>query len=286
MMQRPHAEETPILLHLHIPKTAGMALNDCIFEIYRSAEWDESEQGFISGVYYYPAGIDTENANETARHILSRKDVRAVVGHFGFGLHESIERPYEYVTLLRHPVDRVISLYHHIKKWDNEVLNEEVVTRDLSVTEFVQDLDFVELDNGQTRRIAGAQPPFGKCDKDILEQAQWNLANEFAVVGLTERFAESVVLMKDRLGWSSVPKLRWKNVNRLRPSRDALSPETIAAIVDKNKLDLQLYAFAERQLFQQIEAEGGRLRDDFAMVKQSLEDEARRFDSMVRNAFP
>ena len=80
--------------------------------------------------------------------------------------------------------------------------------------------------------------------------------------------------MKDRLGWSSVPRLRWKNVNPFRPCRDVLPPETITAIVNKNKFDLQLYAFAERQLLEQIEEEGARLQYDFAMVKQSLEEQA------------
>ena len=272
-MQPSDQKHTPVLLYLHIPKTAGMAFSQCVFELYRSRDWREYGRLLKCGVYYYPAGTEAQAfVSEKTKRTLSRNDLRAVVGHFSFGVHEWIRKPVDYVTLLRHPVDRVISLYHHIKNWEHEALHDEVVSQNLSVSEFVRNLKFTELDNGQTRRIAGAQPPFGTCDRDLLEQAQRNLASRFAVVGLTERFAESVALMKNRLRWPALPKLRRVNVNPLRPSRATLSAEALKAIVDANRLDLELYAFAERQLCRQIEAVTDTFADDFAMVSQSLQD--------------
>ena len=249
-----------VLLHLHLPKTAGMALNDAILEVYRQAAWTEEENGrLICGVYYPPIGIDGYFVpDETVRRVLRRPDLRAVVGHFPFGLHEHVDRPTEYVAMLRHPVDRVVSLYHHVLKWDHERVIGEATSRGIRLEEFVNDVGYVEADNGQTRRIAGASLPFGACGRDLLEQAKHNLIEKFAVVGLTERFEEAVALMKERLEWPMLPKLTRKNDNPSRPNRDELSPQQLAAILERNQLDLELYAFAEetfeRQLKKQDEA--------------------------------
>src|SRR5690349_19896090 len=199
----------PILLHLHVPKTGGKSLNNCILEIYQSPEWSESEEGrLISGVYYPPVGIDkTFVADDEARRILCRPDLRAVVGHFSFGLHEIIDRRCDYVTLLRHPVDRVVSLYHHVASWDHEPLHSMVATNGMSLKNFVTDPRSTEVDNGQTRRIAGVVSAFEECGRDALELAQRNIMEHFVVVGLTERLVDSIALMKDRLNWRSTPIL-------------------------------------------------------------------------------
>ncbi|MGA8698030.1 MAG: hypothetical protein WB689_30195, partial [Xanthobacteraceae bacterium] len=49
----------PILLHLHIPKTAGTTLNDCIYEQYASGPktlpQNRAGRGWLcEGVFYYP----------------------------------------------------------------------------------------------------------------------------------------------------------------------------------------------------------------------------------------
>ena len=249
-------QAVPILLHLHIPKTAGMALNDCILEIYRSPEWSENEEGrLVSGVYYPPVGIDQSFVpDDEVRRILCRPDVRAVVGHFSFGLHEWIHRRCEYVTLLRHPVDRIVSLYRHVATWEHEPLHSAVVTKGVSLKDFVTELCFTEVDNGQARRIAGVLSPFGKCDRDVLERAKRNIVNHFAVVGLTERLVESIALMKDRMNWLSAPMLRRKNASASGSNSDALPQTTLETILERNQLDLELYAFAVRRFEEQLEA--------------------------------
>lgn len=249
---------SPVLLHLHIPKTAGTALNDALVEIYREGEWTEEEDGWlVCGVYYTRAGIEHHFVPDgKTRSVFQRNDIRAIVGHFSFGLHEYIDGPCEYVTLLRHPVERVASLYHHILAWDNETIREEVVSRGLTLDQFVRDLRFIETDNGQTRRLAGAVRPFGQCGRDLLDRAKENLAQRFVVAGLTERFVESLVLMKRRLGWPSMPIAKKRNVNHSRPRGDmTLPPAVLAAVLERNQLDLELYAFAARKFEEQVAAE-------------------------------
>jgi hypothetical protein len=265
------AVETPVLLHLHIPKSAGTSLNLAIEELHSSGEYLlEEEDRLVNKVYYPHAGIDKRYVpDENAIRILNRPDLKAVVGHFSFGLHQCINRKCNYVTLLRDPVDRILSLYYHILKWDHEPeLHDEMVNRRMSLHEFVTELNFAEVDNGQTRRIAGVQLPFGKCDRSVLKEAQRNLVEHFAAFGLTERFNESVALITRRLKWPKAPSLSRINVNESRPRYEVLEAETIAAILERNQLDLELYAFAERLFLQQTESEGCSLRTDMAYTSQ------------------
>lgn len=262
-----------VLLHLHIPKTAGMTLDDAILEIYRDPEWTEEEEGhLLSGVYYAPAGFDDRFIpDDNVRRILRRPDVRAVVGHFHFGLHEHVQKPAYYVTLLRHPVERIVSLYHHILTWENDPIRDEVIARRMTIEDFVRALGFVEVDNGQTRRIAGGDFPFGHCGRELLERAKQNLDEHFAVVGLTERFGESLVLMKHRLSWPFLPVPVIKNVNASRPRREEVPSSAVAAIRECNQLDLELYAFAESRFEEAMASQTEDFRRECRLARESLD---------------
>ena len=257
MADRHNTEPLPVLLHLHVPKTAGLALNDVILAAYGDPGWTVSDDGhLVKGVYYVHAGIEHRFVpDENARQILSGRDIHAVVGHFSFGIHELVNRPCRYVTLLRHPVDRVVSLYRHIQAWDHESVHEEVIRKNLTLEQFVSDLEFPEVDNGQVRRISGLERAFGKCDQGMLETAIHNMTEHITVAGLTERYVESVLLMKHRLGWPRLPELKKTNVNMRRPEK-APSESACSLIIERNSLDMELYRLAEERLQRQIEQAG------------------------------
>jgi hypothetical protein len=245
-----------VCLFLHLPKTAGTTLKACLYDEYAVAS-DEGDTWFRDGIYYFPYGFHKARRPRFTRRVraaLAHDDLRAVTGHFWFGLHRHVPRPSVYVTLLRDPVERVVSLYHHVLKVEGELLHEEVVARGASLAEFVAGFGCREVDNDQTRRIAGVEPPFGEVDGAVLAQAQRNL-REFAFVGVTERFDESLVALRRRLGWEYVlylPAL----VNRERPAVSSLPPETVAAVAARNEHDAALYEYANRLLDAEVAAGG------------------------------
>jgi hypothetical protein len=135
----------------------------------------------------------------------------------------------------------------------------------------VSDLRFVETDNGQTRRIAGTERPFGECGEDLLDRAKKNLSARFVVAGLTERYVESLVLMKRRLNWPSTPTARLRNVNRSRPREGAaasVSTAAMTAILERNRLDLELYTFAQRQFDETIASQGEDFQIECTRIRQ------------------
>ena len=104
---------SPILLHLHLPKTGGQTLVQLLYHFYASKRSFHAEGGFLrDGIYYYPRGIEDDdyppnmnapNAVDPPDQVtvaLRRPDVHAVSGHFAFGLHRVLDRDYRYITVV------------------------------------------------------------------------------------------------------------------------------------------------------------------------------------------
>lgn len=243
----PRNADAPVVLFLHIPKAGGTTLGEFVFNQCRSDE--EKDEGFVkSGVFFLSYGFIKEpdsSVPDVVREILRRPDLRAVIGHFSFGIDEFVSRPSTYITLLRNPHERVVSLYHFLKFEDK-----------MSIEEFVSTPPFKEADNDQTRRIAGVNPEIVKLTPAHLQAAKENLRRHFAVVGVTERFDETLVLLKRKLGWTKEIISFPRNVNSQKPANQSLSPQTVEAIRVRNKFDFELYEFANKLMDEAIAAEG------------------------------
>jgi Sulfotransferase family len=245
-----------VCLFLHIPKAAGTTLKHIIYNNY-SVPGDNGNW-FHDGIYYFPFGFHkTKRPGFTplVREMFAREDLRAVTGHFWYGAHAFIPRPCFYITLLREPVDRVTSLYHHIVGGGDEWYRDAIVSGGVTLDEFATEFGCREVDNDQTRRIAGVEPPYGRCSRDMLELAKRNLRDSFAFVGTTDRFDESLIALKRLLGWEYVFYLPGL-VNRDRPPRNALEPEIVSVISERNEHDVALYEYAGRLLDGRIAASG------------------------------
>jgi hypothetical protein len=199
-------------------------------------------------------------------------------GHFTqFGVHQFSTRPMKYITILRDPVDRIISYYYHIIRSARHPQHEEIKR----FSNLEEALPFVGADL-QTRVLSGTARPGSPLTPNDLAAAKRNLEEHFAVVALLERFDESLILMRHALGWQKLmitPPL--KNVATNRPHEVSESALKLAA--DLSRYDQELYAFAntlmDRQIRQiglpywrdRIEMQGRRTFYRFRMgVKQAL----------------
>jgi hypothetical protein len=261
----------PVFLCLHIPKTAGTSLSSLIHSQYEDATGCCEEEGqFCSGVYYFPGelgfiGGSTTRLPDRVVRTLHRNDLRAVMGHFHYGLHTLINRPTIYGTMFRDPVERVVSLYYHLQRWPNPKnlgwswfarAGLKPLEAGTSLEEFVRTYPLLELDNDQTRRVAGEYPAYGASSRALLQQAKTNIERSFSFVGVTERFQDSLQVAAILMGWSLEFTDRRKNVNEQRPPTASIPLEARAAILERNALDLELYAFANQWLDDRLGATG------------------------------
>ncbi len=208
----------------------------------------------IIGRNYPPSEVFTCSGSVGDELSISGFDARAlrvVRGHVSYGIHERLDAPAVYATFLRRPLSRVVSLHRYIVQNPKHPLHDAVSGSTLE--EFVvSGVDAREVENGQTRQLFGRSDRVP--DQQMLEAAKLHL-RDFAAVGLTERFDESLLLMRKALGWS-LPFYRVRNATT--DPRGGVSDRARALIGSKNELDEQLYSFA-RECFQQAIDDQGSL---------------------------
>jgi hypothetical protein len=268
--------EDTTAIFLHIPKTAGTTM-------HRIIERQYSREGIVS------FGPD---AHQSIREFkaLSRErraQIRMLKGHMGFGLHRHLPNPAVYFTIMRDPVERVVSHYYHILRDSNHYLYPYTEDGRLGLADFLKTKVPLMLDNGQTRLVSGVwdKVPFGSCDQEVLEIAKKNLDEHFALVGLTERFDETLCLLQVILGWSNDISYVRENVARNRPCKNDLSSETLAAVVETNRLDMALYDYATQSFQEAVQRYGPSLaaRAEALKARGRLETLKTRADVMMRD---
>jgi hypothetical protein len=256
----------PIPLYLHIPKCGGSTITNVLYQQCRSKIRDTHKTRYWHrGVYFYPAGLFSTSAplNPDVTTMLTRSDLTAVAGHFYFGIHRHLMQPSLYVTVLRNPVSRILSLYDELKA------QKRVSTR---LEEFVISPPFQGIDNDQTRRIAGFDPSVQEDGSRMLEAAKINLKTHFGVVGLTERIDEALCLMHHVFGWQKYKHYYPRNITLNRTPADSVSPDLKQRIAEQNSLDVQLYHFAGEILDEAVRKRGADFQAELAKYKQSIKD--------------
>lgn len=231
-----------LLVFVHVPKAAGTTLSRLISDRYpqrRLAHFNNPELAEARLAAMTPEALD---------------EIEAVTGHVTYGIHRHFSRPAQYVTMLRHPVARIASHYRYVRSTPIHYLHAAVVERDLDLVAYAQSGLSPELSDGQVRMFSARARELEECDEASLDEAKRVLAEEFEVVGLAERFDESLLLMQTALGWSAPYYIR---ENRSARVPVKLAEEAVEAIEAANRLDLELYEFAEELLARRIDADEG-----------------------------
>ena len=230
--------ETPRIVHLHIPKTAGTALRAAFEQQFEGTlrifpHWEEGKFGAVD-----PASYDFYS------------------GHFGY--HTASRLGGDIVTVFRHPVDRYMSVYYFWRQLYNSgverSLNTELAAR-FPLEEFVKIRDqphlIEEFENRATFQIAyGSSLPHrrqmrldGLTNDAIFTMASRNL-DSFKAVGIQEdmtRFAAAI-----NAAYGITLDIQMVNVTKERPEVRDISVATRRAIQDWVYMDLELYQQALR----------------------------------------
>lgn len=232
----------PPIIFLHIPRTGGTTLRHCLEKQYARGEI---------------LRVNTARELECLQALPAAKKnhLRFLSGHIGFAFDTVLPRSFHYITLLRDPVSRVASAYQFIRATPTHTHYHIVTAHNLSLGDFIRGrISVINIDNGMTRLLSGApndahDVEFGQCTTAMLEAAKKNLRERIAVLGLTEQFDASLVLMRRRFGWNS---LLYTTVNATKGTRIALEPAEIALIEKHNALDRELYTFATKLFRRQL----------------------------------
>jgi len=219
-----------VLIFVHLYKTGGTTLNRIIEWEYKLSRICSVEPTWWR--WSYP------RITRWPRPRLARMDV--FKGHMPFGLHSLLPGPCNYITVLREPVERAISDYYFARRFKPH--RHHRAAHRLTLEEyFIQKHEH----NFQSRILAGSNSHElvpSRCDAAVLAAAKENLARQFIVVGLTERFDETLALLKVVLGWR-VKRYRSFRVADNRIPKQLVAPATLALIQEWERFDLALYDY-------------------------------------------
>ena len=245
---------------MHIPRTAGTTLSRMLRMRFalQPASWLHHARtlGYYHLGYARPEHLEARLKRIAALTPRQRTGVRFFAAHAGYGLHERLPADMRgsarYLTVLREPVARVISTFHHLQR-------EGRVPPDMNLRNYIDQrkhYGLFKFDNAQTRYLAGGagvavdEHPH-RVTRDMLDLAKQRLLADIWWFGLTERFDESVLLLADGLGWRP-PRYAKARVTDARPNEPAPEGALLTRIREINALDIELYAYAQKIFDQRL----------------------------------
>ena len=234
-----------LFIHLHIPKTGGTTLRDIIQRQYRSEK-----------ILMIPKLEESENIlKEVSTSQINQLNL--IQGHLKYGIHNHFHRRAKYFAIIRDPINRVLSTYYYVLSQKNNPQNLSTSNNQMTIYDFVQSGVNPFLINGQTQLISGKT---GDIDNPIIESeelfslAKENIENDFLFLGITEMFDETILILKNMLGWH-MPYYSIANRTKKKPNYDAVNPTIISFIKEHNQLDIKLYNITKTSLLNRIAEE-------------------------------
>ncbi len=205
---------------MHIPKTAGMSLQALVRRRHK-------KKGSLSLIY-------TQKAIESGFE--DTAELQTLMGHFRYGFHQYSPRPARYFTFLRNPIDQLISHYYYSLEKPEKF--EDLPQGITNVIDFAKCAYGYNL---QTRFVSGMDHIMGN-ETEALALARKNLKDEFELVGITEEFDLSIIMLAHNLNW---PLMFYTNENKgkQRQLQEDISEGEKQLLKEILKTDIALYQY-------------------------------------------
>lgn len=229
-----------VLIFLHIGKTAGTTLRE-----------DVLTPGYEGRV------ISGDRRGVPKMPIEMAHSIDLMFGHFPYGYHRWLREPHLYITMLRDPIERVVSHYYYLRGRILRGAKSDVIVarcKDNSLEDCLKNAGPEDdMSNAMTKMLSGAYSfrnylgifpgDYAQDISDILAAAKGNLAND-CLFGFAEDVNEFAQWIGSLLSLPHSKVRHWRK-NKKRPRVKDLAKSTINAIKDANQLDIELYRFAK-----------------------------------------
>jgi Galactose-3-O-sulfotransferase len=267
----------PVLIFFHIPKTGGLTMAGVVQHCLPN-------QYFDCELYVPDTALWVRSTAKIAEKFKKmpekrQRDVRCVVGdHVSMDVARIFDKPSKFFTILREPVDRVISSFYFGRT--RPELPSHPYIKDMTLEEYLDSGFGLDYDNQQVRMLSGCaelDSPWGRNGRPVsrrpvkrhyLEKAKRNIEKHFIVAAPLEMFTHLIWFLKRLYGWPThLILFRRQNETPGRPSAHAVSESTRKRLETLNRYDIELYEWVKDRFMKQIEP----LEPEFSREVRRLE---------------
>lgn len=213
------------LVFVHLPKTAGTFVRSVLESNYKD----------VQGVYPPPNFKMLRDMSQDEKERILKSDV--IIGHesvhgFSTNLHSDLK----FYTILRNPVDRVISYYNHMMTHDPQYKN-----RKLSPLSYLENSNDPQLDNLQLRYLSGNAMKQSVGEPE-LEKAISMIESGRIIPGIQEDMQKTFRSLSIFRG-ANASDYAENNKSSFGFSRASMTNAEIDAFRQHNALDMKLYSY-------------------------------------------
>jgi Sulfotransferase family len=259
-----------ILIFLRLPKTGGNTM-DQVLEHCLPGQWFYPHEPVVpSALLIRPAAGVAEKFRQLS--VEKQQSIRCVIGtHVAMDVDTVFERPSKFFTIVRHPVDRVISGFFH-NRTESHLISYPFI-KDLSLEQYLESGIGLDTDNHQVRVLSGCpelDSPWDPQGRPIsalpvqprhLEMAKYNIEQRFIAAAAIEQFTALVWFFKRLYGWP-LHRVMFRRHNEDagrktetdsgRPPLERVSTATRQRLTEMNRYDVELYEWVRERFEQQI----------------------------------
>lgn len=236
----------------HIPKCGGTSLRYFLNESAKQSGVPR-RQRYIPGFNWLSVEKDYHRLDNVKQSRFLKKTYKVVAMHVEYGWHNnaapSLKSPY-YYTMLRNPMDRVLSHYQFFNKGKGR--------RGVKGID-MQQLDGLKLDevlstsaNLSIQYVLGNGISGGRVSGMMKDDALDNLLNKYQAYGILEESEKSInSLVSNWPNWlSSTLTLERKNKSAIKGVTDVVSKDIIDRITEHNRFEIEFYDIAKNIFIQ------------------------------------
>jgi len=267
----------PILIFFHVGKTGGTTFGEILYRNFLDSERFQANIGETRSALGIRS-LDSIREKVESLSEASRHSIRFVSGHVPIGVHKLFPQRGQYITILREPVDRVVSSFHYVRKIPTLPIHNAI--KDMTLEQYMESGLGLDPFDYQVRVVSGCRSLEGfwegerklvanAVDACHLEKAKKNIEEHFVAAATLEQFTEILILVKRMYGWSFNALLhRRQNVTSNRPRLEDLSPSTRARIAAANQYDRLLYDWTYERFQRQVQELGREFRAECAVFNR------------------
>lgn len=241
-----------IPIFLHIEHTGGTTLHTIL------------DRQYGEGLYYVPRPAAIEQLRALTPQ--QKAATQALWGHFSYGVHRYLPEKAHYFTLMREPVSRAIASYYYEFRFPKSPNHAKYVSGEIGWAEhltkpWVTQTQISRFIGGDDAELVKHRPT--QVGADAVAQAQAHIDAHFTLVGLTEYYDESLLLMARLCGWKKPLHYVRRNTGE-RKDTPAGVREQIIALTTKERA---LYDGVKTRFLALVEAQGADFQREVAEFK-------------------